>query len=63
MKRFRPAANPHLVRASGDRWLFGYADVVTLRAGETMQVGAFTLRYERIAKEEDGHLSRLKAVV
>jgi cytochrome c-type biogenesis protein CcmF len=35
----------------------------TLRAGETMQVGAFTLRYERIAKEEDGHLSRLKAVV
>lgn len=30
MKRFRPAANPHLVRASGDRWLFGYADVVTL---------------------------------
>jgi chemotaxis protein MotB len=30
VKRFRPAANPHLVRASGDRWLFGYADVVTL---------------------------------
>lgn len=31
MKRFRPsAASPHAVRASGDRWLFGYADIVTL---------------------------------
>ena len=31
MKRFRPAArSPHATRASGDRWLFGYADIVTL---------------------------------
>jgi chemotaxis protein MotB len=26
----RPVPNPHAVRASGDRWLFGYADIVTL---------------------------------
>ncbi len=25
-----PVSNPHAVRASGDRWLFGYADIVTL---------------------------------
>jgi chemotaxis protein MotB len=30
MTRFQPSANPHRLRASGDRWLFGYADVVTL---------------------------------
>jgi chemotaxis protein MotB len=30
MKRYRPSASPHLLRASGDRWLFGYADIVTL---------------------------------
>lgn len=26
----RPVPNPHAARASGDRWLFGYADIVTL---------------------------------
>lgn len=26
----RPVQNPHAARASGDRWLFGYADIVTL---------------------------------
>jgi len=35
----------------------------TLKAGEEMQAGGFTLRYERIATEEDAHLSRLKAIV
>ena len=30
MTRFRPDASPHRLRASGDRWLFGYADIVTL---------------------------------
>jgi chemotaxis protein MotB len=25
-----PLPNPHAARASGDRWLFGYADIVTL---------------------------------
>jgi chemotaxis protein MotB len=25
-----PVSNPHAQRASGDRWLFGYADIVTL---------------------------------
>jgi cytochrome c-type biogenesis protein CcmF len=35
----------------------------TLRAGESMEVGKFTLRYEKIATEEDGHMSRLAAVV
>ena len=30
MKRRILAANPHSMRASGDRWLFGYADIVTL---------------------------------
>jgi cytochrome c-type biogenesis protein CcmF len=35
----------------------------TLKPGDTMQAGRYTLRYERIASEEDAHLSRLKAVV
>jgi cytochrome c-type biogenesis protein CcmF len=35
----------------------------TLKAGEDMAAGKFRLRYERIASEEDGHLSRLSAVV
>jgi cytochrome c-type biogenesis protein CcmF len=35
----------------------------TLKAGESMQAGAFTLRYERIASEENAHLSRLSAVI
>ena len=35
----------------------------TMRAGETMEVGKFRLRYERIATEEDAHVSRLQAVV
>lgn len=30
MRRTVLAASPHSVRASGDRWLFGYADIVTL---------------------------------
>lgn len=30
MKRHSPSPGPRPVRASGDRWLFGYADVVTL---------------------------------
>lgn len=30
MPRMMPAARPRSIRASGDRWLFGYADVVTL---------------------------------
>jgi chemotaxis protein MotB len=30
MRRRHVVPNPHTVRASGDRWLFGYADVVTL---------------------------------
>ncbi len=30
MKRRVVPANPHAARASGDRWLFGYADIVTL---------------------------------
>lgn len=30
MKPRVPVANPHAARASGDRWLFGYADIVTL---------------------------------
>ena len=29
-RRVTIAAGPHAMRASGDRWLFGYADVVTL---------------------------------
>ena len=24
------SVSPHALRASGDRWLFGYADIVTL---------------------------------
>ena len=35
----------------------------TLSAGQEMQVGKFTLRYDRIATEEDAHVSRLMAVV
>jgi cytochrome c-type biogenesis protein CcmF len=35
----------------------------SLKAGEEMQAGKFTLRYERIASEEDAHLSRLSALV
>jgi cytochrome c-type biogenesis protein CcmF len=35
----------------------------TLTPGETMDVGRFRLRYERIASEEDAHVSRLSAVV
>ena len=35
----------------------------TLKAGEEMQAGKFTLRYERIATEEDAHMSRVMAVV
>ena len=34
-----------------------------LRPGETMDVGKFTLRYDRIATEEDAHLSRVTALV
>jgi len=34
-----------------------------LKPGETMQVGKFTLRYERIATEEDAHMSRVTALV
>jgi chemotaxis protein MotB len=30
MKARVPVPNPHAARASGDRWLFGYADIVTL---------------------------------
>lgn len=30
MKKRFAAPNPHAMRASGDRWLFGYADIVTL---------------------------------
>jgi chemotaxis protein MotB len=30
MKRRPVAPNPHAARVSGDRWLFGYADIVTL---------------------------------
>lgn len=30
MNRRVAAPNPHAMRASGDRWLFGYADIVTL---------------------------------
>jgi chemotaxis protein MotB len=30
MKPRVPVPNPHAARASGDRWLFGYADIVTL---------------------------------
>lgn len=30
MTRRTPPVNPHGLRASGDRWLFGYADIVTL---------------------------------
>jgi cytochrome c-type biogenesis protein CcmF len=35
----------------------------SLAAGEEMQVGKFRLRYERIASEEDAHVSRLQAIV
>ncbi|HJQ85782.1 MAG TPA: cytochrome c-type biogenesis CcmF C-terminal domain-containing protein, partial [Candidatus Binatia bacterium] len=35
----------------------------TLRAGEEMQAGAFRLRFERIASDDDPHVSRLSAVV
>jgi len=34
-----------------------------LRPGETMSVGRFTLRYDRIATEEDAHMSRVTALV
>jgi cytochrome c-type biogenesis protein CcmF len=34
-----------------------------LRPGETMDVGKFTLRYDRIATEEDAHMSRVTAHV
>jgi cytochrome c-type biogenesis protein CcmF len=34
-----------------------------LRPGESMDVGRFTLRYDRIATEEDAHMSRVTALV
>ena len=35
----------------------------TLKVGDEMQVGRYTLRYDRIDTQEDGHLSRLAAVL
>jgi cytochrome c-type biogenesis protein CcmF len=35
----------------------------TLEVGDEMRVGRYTLRYERIDTQEDGHLSRLAAVL
>jgi cytochrome c-type biogenesis protein CcmF len=35
----------------------------TLAQGQEMQVGKFTLRFERLHQEEDGHLARLAAVL
>jgi cytochrome c-type biogenesis protein CcmF len=35
----------------------------TLKPGETMQAGPFTLRYEKITSAEDAHMSRLAAEV
>lgn len=35
----------------------------TLKVGDEMQVGRYTLRYDRIDTEEDGHVSRLAAVL
>ena len=35
----------------------------TLKAGEEMQAGKYRLRYERLASQEDAHVSRLQAVV
>jgi cytochrome c-type biogenesis protein CcmF len=35
----------------------------TLSPGQTMQVGKFTLTYERVTQSEDAHLQRLMAVV
>jgi len=35
----------------------------TLKVGDEMQVGRYTLRYDRIDTQEDGHMSRLAAVL
>jgi cytochrome c-type biogenesis protein CcmF len=35
----------------------------TLKPGESMQAGPFTLRYERVTRDEDAHLQRLGAVL
>jgi cytochrome c-type biogenesis protein CcmF len=35
----------------------------TLKTGEEMQVGRYTLRYDRIDTQEDGHVQRLMAVL
>jgi cytochrome c-type biogenesis protein CcmF len=35
----------------------------TLKVGDEMHVGRYTLRYDRIDTQEDGHLSRLAAVL
>ncbi|MFN8545445.1 MAG: heme lyase CcmF/NrfE family subunit [Candidatus Binatia bacterium] len=35
----------------------------TLSAGQSMEVGGFTLRFERLAQHEDGHVQSLAAVV
>jgi cytochrome c-type biogenesis protein CcmF len=42
---------------------FRIEETRTLAAGQTMQAGKFTLRYEKITTEEDAHVSRLAAVV
>ena len=42
---------------------FRIEETQSLAAGDEMQAGKFRLRYERIASEEDAHVSRLSAVV
>ena len=45
---------PHAVRASGDRWLFGYADVVTLLLKDP-RTGQFKERTRRHGPHADGN--------